>query len=42
MAARALDAGEDYAALAEPMPAPPANAGLVYANGVGGLSEERG
>ena len=40
VAARAPDAGEDYAALAQRFPAPPANAGLVYANGFGGLSED--
>jgi pimeloyl-ACP methyl ester carboxylesterase len=40
IAARAPDAGEDYAALAQKFPAPPANAGLVYAGGFGGLTED--
>jgi pimeloyl-ACP methyl ester carboxylesterase len=40
IAARAPDAGEDYAALAQKFPTPPANAGLVYAGGFGGLTEE--
>jgi hypothetical protein len=40
IAARAPDAGEDYAALAQTFPAPPANAGLVYAGGFGGLTED--
>src|SRR5580692_11537199 len=40
IAARAPDAGEDYAALAQRFPAPPANAGLVYTGGVGGLTED--
>jgi pimeloyl-ACP methyl ester carboxylesterase len=40
VAARAPDAGEDYAALTQRFPAPPANAGLVYAGGFGGLTEE--
>jgi pimeloyl-ACP methyl ester carboxylesterase len=40
IAARAPDAGEDYAALARKFPAPPANAGLVYAGGFGGLTED--
>ena len=35
VAARAPDAGEDYAALANRFPAPPANAGLVYTGGFG-------
>jgi pimeloyl-ACP methyl ester carboxylesterase len=39
IAARAPDAGEDYAALAQQFPAPPANAGLVFAGGFGGLTE---
>jgi pimeloyl-ACP methyl ester carboxylesterase len=39
VAARAPDAGEDYAALAKRFPAPPANAGLVYEHGFGGLTE---
>jgi pimeloyl-ACP methyl ester carboxylesterase len=40
VAARAPDAGEDYAALASRFPAPPAGAGLVYADGFGALSED--
>jgi pimeloyl-ACP methyl ester carboxylesterase len=40
VAARAPDAGEDYAALTQRFPAPPANAGLVYADGFGGLTED--
>jgi hypothetical protein len=40
VAARAPDAGEDYAALAATFPAPPANAGLVRANGYAQLSED--
>jgi pimeloyl-ACP methyl ester carboxylesterase len=40
IAARAPDAGEDYAALAGKFPAPPANAGLVYADGFGALTED--
>jgi pimeloyl-ACP methyl ester carboxylesterase len=40
VAARAPDAGEDYAALTQRFPAPPANAGLVYAGGFGGLTED--
>ncbi len=39
VAARAPDAGEDYAALTKTFPTPPANAGLVYENGYGGLTE---
>src|SRR6202022_5144872 len=39
VAARATDAGEDYAALAKTFPTPPANAGLVYTNGFGALTE---
>jgi predicted alpha/beta hydrolase family esterase len=39
VAARAPDAGEDYAALAKTFPTPPANAGLVYTNGFGALTE---
>jgi pimeloyl-ACP methyl ester carboxylesterase len=35
VAARAPDAAEDYAALANRFPAPPANAGLVYTGGSG-------
>jgi pimeloyl-ACP methyl ester carboxylesterase len=41
VAARAPDAGEDYAALANRFPAPPANAGLVYTGGFGALSRTR-
>jgi hypothetical protein len=37
---RAPDAGEDYAALAEGFPAPPANAGLLYTDGFGALTED--
>src|SRR5438270_7246201 len=40
VAARAPDAGEDYAALAAKFPAPPASAGLVKSNGFAQLSEE--
>src|SRR5580704_6753683 len=40
IAARAPDAGEDYAALAQKFPAPPANAGLVYTGCFGGLTED--
>jgi len=40
VAARAPDAGEDYPALAAKFPAPPANAGLVKADGFAQLSEE--
>jgi pimeloyl-ACP methyl ester carboxylesterase len=40
IAARAPDADEDYAALAQNFPAPPANAGLVYTDGFGGLTED--
>lgn len=39
VAARAPDAGEDYAALAKTFPTPPANAGLVYEHGFGSLTE---
>lgn len=39
VAARAPDAGEDYAALTKRFPTPPANAGLVYEHGFGGLTE---
>ncbi|WFE99204.1 hypothetical protein [Micromonospora sp. WMMD964] len=39
VAARAPDAGEDYAALAAQYPTPPANAGLVHHDGYGQLSE---
>src|SRR4029450_2430399 len=40
VAARAPDAGEDYAALAKHFPTPPASAGIVFDGGEGGLSEE--
>src|SRR4030095_12190589 len=40
VAARAPDAGEDYAALAARFPAPPASAGLVKSGGFAQLSEE--
>jgi hypothetical protein len=40
IAARAPDAREDYAALARQFPTPPANAGLVYTRGFGGLTED--
>ena len=40
VAARAPDAGEDYAALAGRFPVPPASAGLVYADGFGALTED--
>jgi pimeloyl-ACP methyl ester carboxylesterase len=40
IAARAPDAGEDYAALASGYPAPPASAGLVYTGGSGALTED--
>src|ERR1700740_534711 len=40
VAARAPDAGEDYAALAKRFPEPPANAGLVFTGGFGALSED--
>ena len=39
IAARAPDAGEDYAALAAGYPAPPASAGVVWSDGWGRLSE---
>jgi pimeloyl-ACP methyl ester carboxylesterase len=39
VAARAPDAGEDYAALAKPFPAPPASAGIVFDGNEGRLSE---
>jgi pimeloyl-ACP methyl ester carboxylesterase len=39
VAARAPDAGEDYSALAQRFPAPPASAGLIFTDGFGGLSE---
>jgi pimeloyl-ACP methyl ester carboxylesterase len=40
VAARAPDAGEDYAALAARFPAPPASAGIVWSGDYGRLSEE--
>ena len=40
VAARAPDAGEDYAALASTYPAPPATAGIVFDGDEGRLSEE--
>ena len=40
VAARGPDAGEDYGALAAQYPAPPASAGLVFADGFGQLSED--
>jgi pimeloyl-ACP methyl ester carboxylesterase len=40
VAARAPGAGEDYGALAKQFPAPPANAGLVFVDGFGGLTED--
>jgi pimeloyl-ACP methyl ester carboxylesterase len=40
VAARAPDAGEDYAALAATFPTPPATAGLVTSGGFAQLSEE--
>lgn len=40
VAARAPDAGEDYAALAARFPAPPASAGILYDGDEGRLSEE--
>lgn len=40
VAARAPDAGEDYAALAARFPVPPASAGVVYDGDEGRLSEE--
>ena len=40
IAARAPDSDEDFAALAQKFPAPPASAGLVYAGGFGGLTED--
>jgi pimeloyl-ACP methyl ester carboxylesterase len=39
VAARAPDAGEDYAALAKTFPTPPASAGIVFDGDVGSLSE---
>src|ERR1700757_2680451 len=40
VAARAPDAGEDYADLAKEFPTPPASAGIVYDGDEGRLSEE--
>src|SRR6201995_5160370 len=40
VAARAPDAGEDYAALAKTYPTPPASAGIVFDGDQGRLSEE--
>ncbi len=40
VAARAPDAGEDYAALAQKFPTPPATAGIVFDGDEGRLSEE--
>ena len=40
VAARAPDAGEDYAALAKQFPTPPATAGIVFDGDEGRLSEE--
>ena len=40
VAARAPDAGEDYVELAKRFPTPPANAGLVFEQGFGGLTED--
>jgi pimeloyl-ACP methyl ester carboxylesterase len=40
VAARAPDAGEDYAALAKRFPTPPASAGIVFDGDVGHLTEE--
>ena len=40
IAARAPDVGEDYSALASRFPAPPASAGLVYADGFGALTRD--
>src|SRR5277367_5968579 len=40
VAARAPDAGEDYAALAKKFPTPPASAGVVFNDDWGQLSEE--
>jgi pimeloyl-ACP methyl ester carboxylesterase len=40
VAARAPDAGEDYAALAKQFPSPPASAGVVWSGDYGRLSEE--
>jgi pimeloyl-ACP methyl ester carboxylesterase len=40
VSARAPAPGEDYAALAEQFPTPPASAGLVFKDGFGGLTED--
>jgi pimeloyl-ACP methyl ester carboxylesterase len=40
VAARAPDAGEDFAALAKRFPTPPATAGIIYDGDVGRLTEE--
>ena len=40
LSARAPEAGEDYPALAAKFPTPPANAGLVFQNGFGQLTED--
>ncbi len=40
VAARAPDAGEDYAALAKTFPTPPASAGIIFDGDEGRLSEE--
>jgi pimeloyl-ACP methyl ester carboxylesterase len=40
IAARAPDAGEDDAELADRFPAPPASSGLVYEDGFGALTED--
>jgi pimeloyl-ACP methyl ester carboxylesterase len=40
VAARAPDAGEDYAALAKTYPTPPASAGVVFDGDIGRLTEE--
>jgi pimeloyl-ACP methyl ester carboxylesterase len=40
VAARAPDSDEDYAALASRFPAPPASAGLVFADGFGALTQD--
>src|ERR1035438_3294761 len=42
VAARAPDAGEDYAALAKRFPTPPASAGIIFDGDEGRLSEEIG
>jgi pimeloyl-ACP methyl ester carboxylesterase len=40
VAARAPDAGEDYSALAQQFPTPPANSALVFHDHFGGLTED--